>query len=215
MLATLKLYLRGEGNDPHERQRLSAARREDLARALLARLEPRRRAWFGRLLRWAQGAAPIREDALADLGLAWPLMRRMLLGLGRRLVVSGIITEPADVFWLRRHELQSAVEFGLADAAPAVVAITGAPRPVRADAVEQRKAVWRGQRKATAPQMLPERQWMQRALTGMMPAGSQDQRGDTITGVGASPGQVRPRPGSWPARRTSARCSRGGSWSCA
>lgn len=191
LLATLKFYLRGKGNDPHERQRLSAARRDELARVMLARLEPRRRAWFGRLLRWAQGAAPIREDALADLGLAWPPMRRMLLELGRRLVASGVITEPADVFWLRRHELQSAVEFGLADPDPAVVAIAGAPRPVRADSVERRKAVWRGQRKANAPQMLPEMQWMNRALTGMMPAGSQDQRGDTITGVGASPGQVR------------------------
>jgi pyruvate,water dikinase len=70
------------------------------------------------------------------------------------------------------------------------VAITGAARPVRAAAVEQRKMLWRGQRKATAPQLLPENRWMQRVFEGMMPAGSQDQRGDTISGVGASSGQV-------------------------
>jgi len=199
LLVTLKLYLRGEGSDPHERQRLSAARREDQTRAMFARLAPRRRAWLGRLLRWAQGAAPIREDALADIGLAWPLMRRMLLELGRRLVASGVIADPADVFWLRWRELRSAVDFGLAAPAPAAdatptagaaVAITGAPRPVRADAVDRRKMLWRGRRRATAPQILPETRWLNRAFTGMMPAGSQDQRWDTITGAGAGPGQV-------------------------
>ena len=99
---------------------------------------------------------------------------------------SGVIAGPADVFWLRQQELRSAVEFGLA----AAVAITGAERPVRADAVEQRKMLWRGQRKATAPQLLPEAPWVNRVFAGAMPAGAQDQRGDTITGVGTSSGQV-------------------------
>jgi pyruvate,water dikinase len=153
------------------------------------RLDPIRRTWFRRLLRWAQRAAPLREDALADIGLSWPVMRRMLFELGRRLVASGVITEPTDVFWLREHELRSATEFGLANpGAPA--ATTGAARPVRADAVEQRKMLWRGQRRATAPQMLPEIRWANRLLAGVMPAGSQDQRGETITGIGASPGTV-------------------------
>ncbi|WP_427132811.1 PEP/pyruvate-binding domain-containing protein [Pseudarthrobacter sp. S9] len=199
VLETVKFYLRGQGNDPHERQRLSAARREDQTARMMARLHQARRAGFSRLLRWAQNAAPIREDALADIGLAWPLMRRMLLELGRRLVGSGIIADPSDVFWLRLQELRSATEFGLADpgpqagataAVPGVVRIAGAGRPVRADVVEQRKMLWRGQRKATAPQLLPESRWMRRLFAGVMPAGSQEQRGDTITGVGASSGQV-------------------------
>lgn len=187
LLETLKFFLRGEGHDPHERQQRSADRREDQSRAIRARLDPARRAAFTRLLRWAQRAAPVREDALADVGLAWPLMRRMLLELGRRLVGSGIIADPADVFWLRLDELRNAIEFGLATPG---AAITGAERPVRADAVEQRKMVWRGQRKAAAPQLLPESRWMERAFGSMMPARSQDQRGDTFSGVGASSGQV-------------------------
>jgi pyruvate,water dikinase len=191
LLETVKFYLRGQGNDPHERQRLSAARREDETSRTIARLGPKRRAAFLRLLRWAQNAAPIREDALADVGLAWPLLRRMLFELGHRLVGSSVIAEAGDVFWLRHRELRSAVEFGLAGpGTPAAVAITGAERPVRAGAVEERKMLWRGQAKAAAPQLLPESRWMERAFGSMMPAAPQDQSGDVIKGVGASSGRV-------------------------
>ncbi|MGO4191157.1 PEP/pyruvate-binding domain-containing protein [Arthrobacter sp. YAF17] len=191
LLETVKFYLRGQGVDPHERQQLSAARRENQTSQMITRLGPRRRAAFLRLLRWAQRAAPIREDALADVGLAWPLLRRMLLELGQRLVDSGVIAEPADVFWLRHQELRSAVEFGLAGpGAPAAVAITGADSPVRAHAVEERKMLWRGQAKAAAPQLLPESPWMERVFGSMMPAASQGAPGDVIKGAGASSGQV-------------------------
>lgn len=191
LLETVKFYLRGQGTDPYERQRLSAARREDLTSRAVARLGPRRRALFLRLLRWAQDANPVREDALADVGLAWPLLRRMLFELGRRLVDSGVIAAPGDVFWLRLGELRSAVEFALAGpGAPAAVAITGADRPVRAAVVEERKMLWRGQARAAAPQLLPESRWMERAFGSMMPAAPQDQPGDVIKGAGASSGRV-------------------------
>ena len=190
-LETVRFYLGGRGQDPHRRQQLSAARRDELTAAVLARLGLARRRGFLRLLSWAQAAAPVREDALADVGLAWPLLRRMLRELGRRLAASGVITDPEDIFWLRHGELRSAVDFGLADAAGGGgAAITGAVAPVRAGAVEQRRMLWRGQRRATAPQMLPQRPWMNRLFGSMMPAGAQDQQGDTIRGIGASPGQV-------------------------
>jgi pyruvate,water dikinase len=70
------------------------------------------------------------------------------------------------------------------------VAITGADRPARAAAVEQRKMLWRGQAKAAAPQLLPESRWMEKAFGSMMPAGSQRQSGGVIKGVGASSGRV-------------------------
>ncbi|MBT2594360.1 PEP/pyruvate-binding domain-containing protein [Arthrobacter sp. ISL-72] len=190
LLDALKFYLRGQGTDPHRRQQLAAARREKLTRNVLARLHPARKAAFTRMLRWAQAPAPVREDALADVGLGWPLMRRMLRELGGRLVAAGVITEPDDVFWLRHGEISSAVGFGLADpAGPA--AITGPERPVLAESVDERRLRWRGQRKAAAPQMLPEIRWLQRSLAGMMPEGSQDQPGNTIKGVGARQGRVR------------------------
>ncbi|GAA1496690.1 PEP/pyruvate-binding domain-containing protein [Paeniglutamicibacter kerguelensis] len=198
LLDTLKFNLRGEGGNPHERQRNSAQRREENTARIMAHLEGRKARNFGRLLAWTQKAAPMREDALSDIGLAWPLLRSMLLELGERLKTAGVVGAAEDVFWLRLAELQAANGFGLADPAPAAgdggpgpVRITGAPEPVRAGAVAERKALWKARRRADAPQMLPVARWADKALSGMMPAGLQTQTGDVIKGVGASLGTVR------------------------
>jgi rifampicin phosphotransferase len=177
LLDTVRFYLRGQGSDPYERQRRLTASREEHSRAVRGRLGRVRRAGFDRLLHWAQATAPVREDALADIGLAWPVMRRMLLELGGRLVGAGVLTDPSDVFWLHHDELRGLLR-------------PGADGSARTEDVERRKMVWRGQRKATPPQMLPELRRGKRLLTKVMPAGDQQQTGDTITGVGASSGQV-------------------------
>ena len=177
---TLKFYLRGQGQNPHQRQRTMVRRREEGTRALLERLDPARGRLIGWLLRWAQAAAPVREDALADTGLAWPLMRGMLLELGRRLVEAGALEIPADVFWLRWHELEDRA--GSLDAGETQLASLAEP-------VEQRKMLWRGQRRVTPPQLLPKRTWFM-VFEGLMPAASEEQTGDTIKGIAASGGQV-------------------------
>jgi pyruvate,water dikinase len=180
LMDALTFYLRGGGTDPRARQGRAAARRQEATAAVRDRLDAPRRAAFERLLRWAQEIAPVREDALADIGLAWPLMRRMLLELGQRLVVAGALARPADVFWLEHAELQAlaaALDAGRAN-------LDG-----RADAVERRKMVWRGQKRVIPPQLLPQRSWF-RAFDGLMPARSDAQTGATIAGVGASQGAV-------------------------
>jgi rifampicin phosphotransferase len=122
----------------------------------------------------------VREDALADVGLAWPVMRRMLLELGRRLVEAGTVKRPADVFWLRRGEVEKlASSLDAGEARPGSLSET----------VEQRKMLWRGRRRVTPPQLLPRNSWFM-VLEGLMPARSEDQTGDAIKGVGASAGQV-------------------------
>jgi rifampicin phosphotransferase len=180
LIDTLKFYLRGEGQNPHERQTGIATRREEATRLVLERLDAPRRNLFGRLLEWAQGVAPVREDALADVGLAWPVMRRMLLELGRRLVEAGAAERPADVFWLRRDELEDTA--GSLDAGQTQLASL-------ADLVEQRKMLWRGQRRVTPPQLLPRGTWLE-VFERLMPAASEEQTGDTINGVAASGGRV-------------------------
>jgi rifampicin phosphotransferase len=181
LLDTLRFYLgrfdspsttapSGGGPDPYERQRRTSARREEATAAVLARLDAPRRATFTRLLRWAQGVAPVREDALADIGLAWPQLRRMLRELGDRLVAAGTIDRADDVFWLRRDEvLGEATRLG--------------------EAVEERKALWRGRRRATPPQLLPQGSSWER-WESFMPAKSGDQPGPVLRGTGASTGQV-------------------------
>jgi rifampicin phosphotransferase len=177
---TLKFYLRGDVTSPHERQSRTAAHREEATRTVLERLDGPRRKLFSRLVEWAQDVAPVREDALADVGLAWPVMRRMLLELGRRLVEAGAVEKPADVFWLRRDELE--------DMAASLDA--GEPRLGNlAEAVEERKMLWRGQRRVTPPQLLPKDSWLT-VFEGLMPARSEEQTGDTIKGTAGSGGQV-------------------------
>jgi rifampicin phosphotransferase len=147
---------------------------------VLERLDATRRKLFGRLLEWAQGAAPVREDALAEVGLAWPLMRRMLLELGRRLVEADALQEPSDVFWLRREELEEMA---------ASLEAGNTRLDSLSEAVERRKRLWRGQRRVTPPQLLPRGTWVE-VFRRWLPAESEEQTGDTIKGIAASGGRI-------------------------
>ncbi|MGE0297475.1 MAG: PEP-utilizing enzyme [Pseudonocardia sp.] len=170
----------GAGADPHERQRRAAARRAEATAAVRARLDPLRRAVFDRLLAAAQAAAPVREDALADVGLGWPLIRRMLRELGRRLVAAGAIGAAEDVHWLRAAELRELVRAWDAG---------GRSLPDHGAAVADRRALWRGRRRVAPPQMLPHSTWL-RMFDSMMPAPSSTQAGPVLRGVPASAGSV-------------------------
>ena len=146
---------------------------------MLDRLEPVRARAFTRLLRWAQRVAPLREDALGDVGLAWPQMRRMLDEVGRRLVATGALQGRDEVYWLLRNELLAAAQAAESGAAP----------PDLGETIAQRHELWRGRRRATPPQILPDSGWM-RVFDSMMPATTAEQSGDVLTGIGASAGRV-------------------------
>ena len=170
LLETLRFFVSGKGVDPYERQQRSAASREEATAAVLTRLDAVRAMPIRRLLRWAQRVAPAREDALADVGLAWPQLRRMLAEIGRRLQQAGVINEPDEVYWLRRKEIEDGVGN-------------------LAEQVEQRKQLWRGQLRATPPQLLPKGSWGD-MFRNWMPAASEEQTGDLIKGTGASAGTI-------------------------
>ena len=51
--------------------------------------------------------AEVREDALAEIGLGYPLLRQMLYELGGRFAAAGAIQEPEDIFWLVQEEIES------------------------------------------------------------------------------------------------------------
>ena len=170
LLETLRFFVSGKGVDPYERQQRSAASREEATAAVLTRLDAVRAMPIRRLLRWAQRVAPVREDALADVGLAWPQLRRMLAEIGRRLQQASVINEPDEVYWLRRKEIEDGVGN-------------------LAEQVEQRKQLWRGQLRATPPQLLPKGSWGD-MFRNWMPAASEDQTGDLIKGTGASAGMI-------------------------
>ena len=173
LVDVVRLYLSGQATDPYERQRRLQQKRDAATVVIRRRLDPLRRSTFDSLLRRAQAIAPIREDALADVGLAWPQLRRMLAELGHRLMTAGVIDGTDDVYWCRRPEIEAAL---------------GTPRDLR-PLIEQRREEWRGQRRATPPQLLPQGTWMDR-LGAMMPATTADQTGDVLSGIAASAGRV-------------------------
>ena len=90
LLDTLGFYVKGEGGPPRasggKPPRVVRRRRWRCARVWTC---PRQ----GIFDPYSVGAkrAPMREDALSDVGLAWPLMRRMLLEMGHRLRDTGAI----------------------------------------------------------------------------------------------------------------------------
>ena len=187
LLETLKFFLRGEMRSPHERQSETAAAREQATQTILARLRGLRLRWFTRLLRWAQRYAPLREDALADVGLGWPILRRMLHVLGERLVASGSLANREDVFWLKRDEVETA-----ARALDANETLAD-HRQVMAE----RHATWERERTVTPPVVLPVKggaRLMGIDFSRWMPARTDQAAGDTIRGIGASPGRVA---GAW------------------
>jgi phosphohistidine swiveling domain-containing protein len=183
LLEALKYFLAGQGRNPYERQAETVSAREQATQSMLARLRGFRLRWFTRLLQWAQRYAPLREDALADVGLGWPLLRRILREIGKRLVERHVITEPDNVFWLKLDELERAT----------TALDTNQPIQDFRGLVIERRAIWERELKVTPPVLLPLKgggRFMGIDFTNWMPARANQAVGDTIKGIGASPGQV-------------------------
>jgi deazaflavin-dependent oxidoreductase (nitroreductase family) len=181
ILQTLKMFVAGQGTNPHERQRHLADRRQEAVEAVERRLDPMRLKMFRTLLDWAQRLAPLREDGIADIGLGWPRLREMLLELGRRLAGADAIEQAGDIFWLRRAEVETAA---------AALDQGESPADYR-DEIRERQAVWRAEKRVTPPPQLPPKaKWLGIDMARWLPAEADTQAGDALTGVAASPGQV-------------------------
>jgi pyruvate,water dikinase len=175
LLETFKLFLSGQGVNPHTRQSASAQKREQVTQATLGRLKGLRRKLFVKQLERAQRYAPLREDGLADVGMSYPLLRQMLRELGARFTAANMIAEPDDIFWLTQEEVEAAAE---------KVDHSESPQDHRTSVIE-RKAAWRAANRATPPLALP-----QTKLTQMKSRRGKKGKGETLKGVAASPGQV-------------------------
>jgi pyruvate,water dikinase len=184
VVQTLKLFLSGEGTDPHARQQALEQRREQATQAMLNRLHGLRGKLFRATLKRAQRYAPLREDGLADIGLGYPLLRRMLLEMGRRLVEAGAIKDRNDVFWLVEEEITRTSE------------AIDQKQPIEPldDRVQERKALWRTRKRVTPPVSLPlPPRWLQKLLPGQFQAGADQAKrdlSDVLTGVPCSAGRV-------------------------
>lgn len=176
MVENMKMYLRGEGVNPHERQQASETRRVQTAQAALGRLKGLRRWAFNLALKAGQSMAEVREDALADIGLGYPILRAMLRELGQRFVAAGIIEQPDDIFWLEKEEIDAMVT---------------ASDGYLVQRVEERKATWHRFKAATPPPMLPlKKRYMGMNVDVFLAQATDENAGGALKGVAASPGIV-------------------------
>jgi pyruvate,water dikinase len=180
------------GADPQaaERHRRLAARRQAAEQACRAALElagdPALLRRWRRLLELAQRYAVVREQQARLFTLGWPLLRGCALRLGQRLVERAAISEPADVFFLTRRELEA----GLRDHAGGQAHDLGMT-------VQARRAAWQRQRRLPAPLELGSPPWLARRQlhrtldAARAGAGRQPpQAAAAIAGHAASPGRA-------------------------
>lgn len=183
VLETLKFFLSGQAPDPYQRQARAEAAREQATQAALRQRRGLRLRIFRNLVQRAQRYAPLREDAIADAGLGWPVLRRMLHEIGRRLVKMLVIDTPDDVFWLTVDELQEA----------ATALDAGQQLADYHAVVAERHATWESERALTPPVALPLKggaYFLGIDWSSVMPARTDQPQGNVIKGIAASPGRV-------------------------
>jgi len=181
MLETIKMYLRGEGINPHERQHASEQKRIQASEMMLNRLKGLKRWSFNKALKAGQAMAEVREDALSEIGLAYPKIRELLLELGHRFVEAGAIEQPADIFWLEKEEINTHIE---------KLQSKQALDDLSAQ-VENRKAYHQKVSQVTPPSMIPLKKRVMGFKVDKMIAQAEDaQRGSLLKGVPTSAGMV-------------------------
>jgi phosphohistidine swiveling domain-containing protein len=156
-----------------------ARERDQLADTTIRTFGPIRRRLFHILLRWAKRFGPYREEALFHMGLGWPTLRPLALELGRRLVETGALHAPDDVYYLLSAEIADAI---------------ARPRPDLRTTAQTRRELREQRKRLHPPAAVP----LDRGLTfGPFKLGrfETQQRaqpgGQRLRGFAVSPGQVR------------------------
>jgi len=181
LLETIKLYLSGQGKNPSERLQSLANRREAAVQAAQARVKGLKAWAFKKTLGWAQRYGPLREDSIAEIGLGYPVINKLLGELGRRFVQAGILSNAGDIYWLEYSEAAQAV--ATLERGESCQDMTGLVQP--------RKSTWNMLKRAAPPAHLPAKA----KFLGINPdvflgVSTKQGEGNTIHGYAASPGKV-------------------------
>ena len=181
LLETIKMFLRGQGTNPHERQKASEAKRIQTAETMRNRLKGFKRWAFIKALNWGQSLAEVREDALAEIGLGYPILRAMLCELGNRFVTAGAIQQADDIYWLEKEEVETCVR----------KLEQGDPLNDLSARVEERQAFNKKIGQETPPPMMPMKKKYMGIDTSVWLAESERNRtSNTLKGVPTSSGKV-------------------------
>lgn len=125
--------------------------------------------------------AEVREDALAEIGLGYPMIRERLHELGRRLAMAGVIRDGKDIYYLERAEIDALV----------TDLDGGRPAEDLADRVAARKTFLERAAQATPPPMIPMKKRVMGIRTDVFVAASEEtQTASLLQGAPASAGKV-------------------------
>jgi pyruvate,water dikinase len=181
LLELLKLFIQGEGVNPHERQQKLATQREAEEEAALSRVKGLKLRLFRWTLRLAQSFSVMREDSIFDIGLGYPVLRQILRQLGVRLVNAGAIADAGDIYWLKKSEVENA----------AVALDRDGSLENLMGRIEVRKADWRAKQLVQPPiQLPPKERIMGIKMDAFMPVSADEQTEETLKGVAASSGRI-------------------------
>lgn len=181
LIEMVKLYLAGMGQNPYERQRAAAERRQKAEQAVEPRLKGIKGWAYRKTLKWAQTYGPLREDSIAEIGRGYPALRRLFGELGQRMAAAGIVTAPADIYWLHVREVEQA----------AAALDRGAPGQDYRMQVAERHQRWQSLKRVNPPTQLPKKlKILGKDLEAMMGVHADQDGGAVITGLGASPGEA-------------------------
>ena len=171
VLSLLKSLVLEHDYDPIAQQAETQATRRRALRD--ASRHFRGRLWwrFRWRLFWAQHYYPNRDESQFYLGAAWPVLQRLALELGRRLVAVGTLTRPDDVYYLDGSELDRAIEARHDEL----------PVPDLTHSAVQRRELREARKRLSPPPAIPPKE---------PPSAPEEDAQNVITGVAVSPGKV-------------------------
>ncbi|MYK45170.1 MAG: hypothetical protein F4029_02965 [Gammaproteobacteria bacterium] len=171
VLSLLKCLVLDDDYDPAAQQAETQATRRRALRD--ASRHFRGRLWwrFRWRLFWAQHYYPNRDESQFYLGAAWPVLQRLALELGRRLVAVGTLTQPDDVYYLNASELDRAIE----------VRCDELPLSDLKHLAMERRELREARKRLSPPPAIPQRE------PSSVPT---EDAQNIITGVPVSPGKV-------------------------
>ena len=147
LVLLMQKMIAAEIPDSSERVAMVVARRERAEHELAQQLasSPLRKRVIEGLLKRSLELARRRETTVFSFQRGWPLLRRSVLELGRRLAAKGIIDQAVDIFFLTKDEVWDSVLESEQSAAPA---------RLKAQARDRREQ-WEWQRTLSPPDRIP------------------------------------------------------------
>ncbi len=182
VLSALKTQVQDKAYDPIAQQAEVNSRRRSALREITQYFRGKLRWRFRWRLFWAQRFYANRDEGQFFVGAAWPVLQRMALELGRRLVDAGTFTRADDIYYLLTAELREAIRARAEDkAAPELTEKT----------VERRK-LREARKRLTPPERIVPPRPADKVSSAKSDASKQgsDDPDNLIRGTAVSPGKV-------------------------